>query len=218
MPPKRKRSHDVEPIFHAARSSAIITNGTTSSVKFTITGTPLALKRPKVGSGRYSASGPSATVVTPTKPKRYHTYSPSQKDQKVFSDAIVDAIGAQSIPDSLKNSNNLHVSVTFYFPRPMEHFNSSGDIKDQHTSIFIYCQKADIDNLVKFVLDCLQEKKIGIVRNDYTISRITADKRWSNRTVSSVDNKKVGVGAVCVSIDDELIQAPSCPYIEGAIL
>jgi Holliday junction resolvase RusA-like endonuclease len=70
------------------------------------------------------------------------------------------------------------VEVVFSMPRPKSHFGTgrnAGILKPsapkEHT------QKPDIDNLIKFVLDCLNH--CGVWHDDNDVVRIVARKLWS---------------------------------------
>jgi Holliday junction resolvase RusA-like endonuclease len=77
-----------------------------------------------------------------------------------------------------KLSGALQIELQFYFDRPKSHYGSGkktsvmkATAPDQHT------QKPDLDNLVKFTLDCLNGEAWA---DDAQIVIIAARKRWCN--------------------------------------
>ena len=155
-------------------------------------GTPKALQRPKAGSGRRPTI-PGHTA------RRCHTYSPSGKDQKVFEEALKVAVGEQVLPERLYSSN-VSFKATFHFPRPLSHFDSHGNLKVTHESPSLDVKKADLDNLVKFVLDCLQGL---VIKDDFQVTSLQADKRWSNSCEPKSPGSRdfVGVGSVEILVE-----------------
>ena len=73
----------------------------------------------------------------------------------------------------------------------MKHFDPSGHILPDCQSEIISCKKADVDNLVKFVLDSIQGL---IIADDWSVVSLQAEKRWSSKTELADNNKWIGVG------------------------
>ena len=177
------------------------------SISITVLGCPQAWQRPKVGAGRSSLSG-SPTL------RQYHAYNPCAPQQKDFIKAMKLTIGTQSVPPALFDQP-CAFTASFCFPRPKHHLCANGAIKEQHLSQLILCHKADVDNLVKFVLDCAQGI---IISDDYRVCRISAEKRWSQIVFPSPCNQGF-VGMEHVSFQFCLLQHISmasspmlCPY------
>ena len=161
-------------------------------ISFTINGEPRALQRHKYGTGRH-AKGCS------NKFKRSHylrPYFPSRRHQDAFKKEMITAIGNQSVPAHFRNCI-LDVEATFLFARPMEHFESNGDLKEKHFHPIITCKKADVDNLLKFVLDCLQGT---VVQDDFRFQKMTGEKQWSPLRRLDTSGRWMGVGRTVINI------------------
>lgn len=182
-------------LFTAVPNSAVLHE---QEVVITIGGTPLPLERPKAGAGRASLAA-KKLGATP----RYHMYSRSKKKQAEFISAMTYAIGNQTIPQRLWEAD-VAFEATFCFPRPQSHFDKDGSVKPAHRSEKINVQKADVDNLVKFSLDCVQGL---IIKNDWQVYRIHAEKRWSNGAVKGDNGKYVGTGYTSLRVDGSNVEA-----------
>ena len=113
---------------------------------------------------------------TPKPQKRHRTssrngftrsYDPSSKDKSYFEKLLL-----QGNIKKLKGAISL--TLTFYMPRPKHHYRT-GKFKNKlkDTSPILHTNKPDIDNLIKFVLDCGN----GILwKDDSTICQIEAHK------------------------------------------
>ena len=113
---------------------------------------------------------------TPKPQKRHRTssrngftrsYDPSSKDKSLFEKLLL-----QGNIKKLKGAISL--TLTFYMPRPKHHYRT-GKFKNKlkDTSPILHTNKPDIDNLIKFVLDCGN----GILwEDDSTICQIEAHK------------------------------------------
>ena len=196
------------PRFVSRAGSAVVVNSCISS---SIMGDPFPMPRPKVGSGRRPHHNHSSSKHF----RRYHTYNPSSNKEKVaFTAALKQTLDGTVIPSEFFQK---HVSVTasFWFSRPKKHFDSTGRVKPRFASPYINTKKADVDNLVKFLLDCLQGIAIG---DDSLVQSIQCEKRWSDYCVL-VDGTHRGCGATSFTIqlidtegggDDEL-----CPFMNA---
>ena len=176
-------SKEVSGRFWAVESSAIVMD---NSVTFTVHGEPMALARPKVGTGRRSTQ----------KTVPYHTYSPSKPYQKLFIAQIQKCLlNTLPIPEGL-TKGVVSVDATFHFARPQSHFQKGGIVKPSFAQPFITCKKADLDNLAKFLLDCLQGLVIG---DDHLVAMLVCRKVWSDEFV--VDNGKcTGCGYTAIRV------------------
>ena len=78
----------------------------------------------------------------------------------------------------------LYISTIFYMPRPKGHFGSGKNAGIKKTSAPDYhISKPDIDNLLKFVYDCLN----GLAwADDAQLVRVTAAKLYSNDTPKTI--------------------------------
>ena len=86
-------------------------------------------------------------------------YDPASKDKKIFRSKLKNY--------SLRRATGcVCLSITFYMPRPKSHYRT-GKYKNKlkATSPDLHIIKPDIDNLVKFVMDC----GIGIMWDDDSI-------------------------------------------------
>ena len=77
-------------------------------------------------------------------------YDPSSKKKEQFKKVLLSR-------SRKRVSGRVCLSVTFYMPRPKHHYRT-GKYKDKlkETSPWIHTIKPDIDNLLKFVMDCGQ--------------------------------------------------------------
>ena len=167
-------------------------------MRFLTYGDPFPMPRPKVGRGRSTS-----------KFARYHTYVPSNSNRKAFIDALNNALTGHDIPPAFL-TNQVHVNITFYFSRPRSHFDNLGEIKSSNTSPRVSAKKADVDNCLKFVLDCCQGLVIG---DDHLVEKVVVEKRWSNACVQ-VDGAYIGVGCTAfeISLAPLYIDPPVCPF------
>ena len=204
--------------FHTSDGSANINS---DSVTIDIVGTPIALQRPKVGSGRSPSQSKKppplsrSPITPPGKPRRYHTYSPSQKDQKLFSAAVTKTIGNQKLPEILRHAN-CSVDLIFSFPRPKTHFDSNGNVLPQHKSPNLDVRKADLDNLVKFVLDCIQGGVI--IQDDFQVTRLVAEKKWSDACCLNNDTGPCGLGSIWMRVKVHDMQPPTAVAPPGEVI
>ena len=195
--------------FHTSEGSASINS---DSVTIDIVGTPIALQRPKVGSGRPPSQAKKSPLLSgspttpPTKPRRYHTYSPSQKDQKLFTAAVTKTIGHQKVPQILRHAN-CSVELIFSFPRPKSHFDTNGNVLPQYKSPNLDVRKADLDNLVKFVLDCIQGGVI--IQDDFQVTRLAAEKKWSDACCVNNVTGPSGSGSIWMRVKVHDMQPPA---------
>lgn len=84
--------------------------------------------------------------------------------------------------DLLPSKETLKIDLDFYFKRPKSHFLKAGNISNRFINNY---PKIDIDNVCKFLLDCLQPQKNnktykGIIFNDSQIIKLNACKSYLN--------------------------------------
>jgi len=76
----------------------------------------------------------------------------------------------------------LKMDIIFNFARPQSHYLKAGNISKRFKSNY---PLLDIDNIVKFLLDCLQPQKnnnnyIGLIQDDKQVLNISACKKYLN--------------------------------------
>ena len=76
----------------------------------------------------------------------------------------------------------LKMDIIFNFARPKSHFLRSDNISDRFKNNYPF---QDIDNIIKFLLDCLQPQKknnsyIGLIKDDKQVISLTACKKYLN--------------------------------------
>ena len=84
--------------------------------------------------------------------------------------------------DLLPIKEPVKIDLKFYFKRPKTHFLKRGNISKRFINNY---PKIDIDNVCKFLLDCLQPQKNnktfkGIIFNDSQIIKLNACKSYLN--------------------------------------
>ena len=120
----------------------------------------------------------------------YHYYSSSQKLQQEFTHELKITIGKQTIPPVIM-WQQCSISISIFFPRPMKHFNPSGHILPNCQSKITCSKKANVDNLVKFVLNSIQGL---IIADDWRVDSLHVEKQWSSKTELVNNNKWIGIG------------------------
>ena len=127
-----------------------------NQITLKIIGQPIAKKRP-----RFVKRG-GHTV----------TYNPQETEEGMFRHEMLRQLPATWRP--LKGS--LSMSCRFLFARPKSHFGTGrnrGKLKP--SAPLEHTQKPDLDNLVKFIKDCMNRH---IYQDDKQIVRLDAQKRW----------------------------------------
>jgi Holliday junction resolvase RusA-like endonuclease len=101
-----------------------------------------------------------------------HMFNPSAKLQSEFSNSCSKFIPLQPLEGPLS------ASLIFQFSRPKNHYlqNKNGKILRENSDKYHY-KKKDLDNLVKFVLDSLNQK---MYLDDGQISHIQAMKLYTD--------------------------------------
>lgn len=137
--------------------------------KFMVVGNPIAKKRP-----RFVRRGDSVG-----------TYNPQQDEEKKF---LADCISVHGMPiDKLQFTEWVSISMEFHVARPKSHYTGAGVLKTV-APLRRHSQKPDLDNLVKFVMDCLNHVP-GLWRDDCVVSAIIAEKVWAEepKTIISLN-------------------------------
>lgn len=122
----------------------------------------------------------------PTAQKRHrHTrsgivYDPSSSDKKKFILKLLDHKPSQPI------KGDLSIIIKFVMPYPKKYYRS-GKYKDQikASAPSDHSVKPDLDNLIKFLLDVLQDAKI--IENDSNICEILAKKVYGKNPRTEFD-------------------------------
>ena len=84
--------------------------------------------------------------------------------------------------DIMPLSTPLNCEIMFNFQRPKTHYLKAGNISNRFKNNY---PKLDIDNICKFLLDCLQPQKknniyTGLIQDDKQIINLTACKTYLN--------------------------------------
>ena len=139
-------------------------------LRIRVDGAPKAKKRMAPGRGK---RGPNAPQII---------YNPGKKDEEAFRQAIRDAIenNSEQFEDIMKEMQGpCRVCLTFGLKRLQTHYVKKGEkplvIKEEfmHT---LPRKTPDIDNLVKFVLDSIQNNVI--IKNNRYVITINATKEY----------------------------------------
>ena len=88
----------------------------------------------------------------------------------------------QKISEFFPIKDPLKMDIIFNFARPKSHFLRSDNISDRFKNNYPF---QDIDNIIKFLLDCLQPQKknnsyIGLIKDDKQVVNISACKKYLN--------------------------------------
>lgn len=124
----------------------------------TIPGTPIAKKRP-----RFANRGKRVAVI----------------NQQETEEGLFYLVARSQIPGD-PTGEPLKVSMLFVLPRPKSHYNSKGVLKC--TAPSVHSKKPDLDNLVKFALDVLNELAWN---DDSQVCQITATKKYASREANA---------------------------------
>ena len=108
-----------------------------------------------------------------------HMYNPSKSTTNQLSKTIKEMIPDHGEGDNVMFGDNeaVIVNVGFRYQRPKEHF-VGGNRDRPIKSIYIEASPmiADVDNLVKLVLDALQ---LVVYKNDKQVKVLVAEKGWT---------------------------------------
>ena len=125
-----------------------------------------------------------------------HFYSPSKVHVNSFVQATMNAINSSTAAhqfDLNDPSKPVAIVVNFYFARPKNHFRESKldmELRVPKNAPHFVTKKPDIDNLVKLVLDALQNL---FHSDDKSIAHICAKKIWMEKPGEKfVPEKTVG--------------------------
>jgi len=124
--------------------------------KITVQGVPIAKKRPK-----FARRGKFVT-----------TYNEQETEEGKFLLLALKQIPKKPIIDPMR------IVMYFCFPRPQGHYGTGKNVGRLKASApYHHTVKPDIDNCIKFVLDCLNEQ---LFKDDKQIVDIAAKKRYSD--------------------------------------
>ncbi len=118
-----------------------------------------------------------------TRHRTTFTYDPSKKEKKMMQTLMMEYKPNELITGAIK------VDLIFVFKRPKSHYRAG---KFQHllklnTDMF-HIQKPDADNLIKFMLDCMN----GLFfKDDAQVCRVDAMKYWGDDNKIIVQIKTV---------------------------
>ena len=119
--------------------------------QLTIPGNPIPQKRPK-----FSSRG-----------KFVQVYNPGKKDQDVIKILLKQIWEHEPISDPVE------LDITFYMPIPKG--TSKIKYKEMVSDQINHVKKPDVDNLLKTVLDCMNDI---VFEDDRQVHKITANKRY----------------------------------------
>ena len=122
--------------------------------KFTIPGKPVPQKRHRMGRG--------------------FSYDPSAPDKKRVRTELILANRLRYI-----HKGDVSMFITFHMQRPKSHYRT-GKYKEflKKGSPYKHTSKPDIDNLIKFIMDCCS----GILyKDDNQVVNITANKQYAEK-------------------------------------
>jgi Holliday junction resolvase RusA-like endonuclease len=145
------------------------------AVQFTVRGKPCALRRP--GPRQYQSKTGGFRPF----------YNPSKEKQGVFKKTMLALLSPDIIANEVvlfPSKTPVSVKLVSFFERPKSHFVGSqpgGKLKSSAPMHAI--GRADVDNLAKFVLDCLN----GVVcHDDRQVVELYACKKYANEGATSV--------------------------------
>ena len=132
-----------------------------SCLKVKVRGKPIALER-----HRWTTTGTR---------KQPHTYNPVKKEQESFRSALYAAMEStgKKFEDGITAWD---VSCGFFFPRPKHHFTFEGKLRPDCPKWHVI--KPDLDNLVKFVVDAIEDPR-GF-SDDKAVAQVKAWKRYTH--------------------------------------
>ena len=76
------------------------------------------------------------------------------------------------VPQSFM-TNHVVFQASFFSSRPQNYFDGTGKLKEKHKGDWIDVNKADMDNLTKFVLDCIEGH---LIQNNSQVREIHVEK------------------------------------------
>lgn len=110
------------------------------------------------------------------KSSKLHVWNPSDGHKHSFRAAVEEATKLKK--PQFSEEDPMELSVNFYFPRPKKHYIYNAITKMLHlrgdAPVFV-TKVPDVDNLLKLVMDALQEL---LFKDDSSIAHIKAAKLW----------------------------------------
>ena len=124
-----------------------------------------------------------------------HLFSPNDDNMNSFISAVETALkNSKSKPhfDIENTAGPVELIVNFYFARPQAHFvwdSQTGTHRVPSSAPHFVTKKPDVDNLVKLVMDALQNL---FYRKDQCVAHINAKKLWMEKPGENfIENKAV---------------------------
>ena len=144
--------------------------------------------------------------------RKVHLMSPSKANQDAFRKAFRQALEHTQQDVFDKDPDKvIMIDIKFFFPRPKHHYWFNQTTKKwvlNPTAPVFVTKIPDLDNLVKLVLDSLQDV---CYKADNNIASITTQKLWSNSSVGFLpENKNNGRTVLEITQIDELKFDSSC--------
>lgn len=132
------------------------------TLSFIVRGLPIAQPRVKAYTRKHGKAKGKAGV-----------YTPSGKI-KPWKKAISAALAGRPPCEPALGAASL--DLTFYFPRPKDHFRSNGEIKERFL-LAPHEQLPDVENLAKAVMDVLTRERV--YKDDGQVNHLTVDRLWA---------------------------------------
>ncbi len=126
-------------------------------IQIEIPGPPISKKRP-----RFARRGNFVT-----------TYNDQETEEGFWALRAIEHIKKSGT--ALPLSGAIRLSCIFNIPRPKSHYTTKGIKKNAPAA---HVQKSDLDNLVKFVMDCLN--RCNVWGDDCQVVSIVAEKKWAD--------------------------------------
>ena len=142
---------------------------TTNTVSFCLEGRPKPMARYKMGRGR-------------DKWGTGHSYNPSHKDQLLVINKINALLKQNNIPFDIRHEP-IALTLIFYYGWPKNHYvrsDRNGVLKDNVPKKWPVVKMADIDNLSKLIMDCLEKSKV--IDNDNMVVSLNAKKMYTSNS------------------------------------
>ena len=118
-------------------------------------------------------------------------YDPSSKGKKQWKKNFQESLEANGITAPLFGSDPLidkgvHLSMNIYIPRPSNDFHVVKGVRMEKIHPHLYPNKTDIDNMVKFYMDAMQDVAY---KNDNVITKLTCSKEFIYHVTNDIISK-----------------------------
>jgi Holliday junction resolvase RusA-like endonuclease len=130
-----------------------------SRIDIDILGDPQPQPRPRAYVGRHGSA---------------RVYNPSTAD--AWRDTVAMAVASRRPRNFVRFAGPVRVAAIFRLPRPARHYGASGRLLSREIAC---CRKPDLDNLIKAVLDALND--CGVWGDDAQVSSLSCVKRYVAR-------------------------------------